>query len=352
MRTAEQRSAGAVDPFCEAGGGHGGSGQRRDASASSIACASCGDPWQKGVNSPNRPRCYWCHVVLELRALQAAARCDDGKFMDVWRLVGAAVRRWYVFVVVLALAVLAALAAGNRVQPEFTSSSALLLVPPAQSAAGNPYQDMGTAAQSVSIVLQSSPSRSSLAQQGLSTDYDVKTGTRTPIMGLVVRASSASQAIVWRSVPDGGDFVELAARLQGSPSLVLRALRAADPRDDGVYMDVWRLLGATVRRWYVFVVVLALGVLAAMTAGNRVQPEFTSNSSLLLVSPASVAGGNPYQDLTTAPVGRDRAAEQRNSIAASWSAAVDGLRRQHRQPDAYPRGSRSSRFGAPGDRHR
>lgn len=131
--------------------------------------------------------------------------------MDVWRLLGAAVRRWYVFVAVAALAVLATMLAGSRVQPEFTSTSSLLLTPPAQVAPGNPYKDLATAAQAVGIVLQGSSARGTMGRQGLSTDYDVKTGTRTPIMEIVVRASSASLA-----ARTGGALIAMGrAELQG-----------------------------------------------------------------------------------------------------------------------------------------
>lgn len=115
--------------------------------------------------------------------------------MDIWRLLAAAMRRWYVFLAVLALALAAAWAVGERVQPEYTASSSILLVPPVLPAAGNPYADLDTAASSVGIVLQSGPTRGDFARRGLSADYEVAAIPRTPIMRFTVRSGDPNVAI-------------------------------------------------------------------------------------------------------------------------------------------------------------
>ncbi len=115
--------------------------------------------------------------------------------MDIWRLLSAALRRWYVILVVLALSALAAWGVGSQIQPEYTAGASVLLVPPVQTDLGNPYSDLGTATASVPIVLGSGPVRSEFLIQGLSADYDVGTISRTPILRFTVRANDAAVAV-------------------------------------------------------------------------------------------------------------------------------------------------------------
>ena len=108
--------------------------------------------------------------------------------MDVWRLLAAAARRWYVLVLLGAVAAGVAWSASSRVPPEYTATSSVLLVPPVASTTGNPYGDLGTATQSLVIILQTPDVRGKVIGAGGTGAYEVTAVSRTPILQFVARA--------------------------------------------------------------------------------------------------------------------------------------------------------------------
>lgn len=111
--------------------------------------------------------------------------------MDVWAITLAALRRWYVFLPLLALTVLVALWVGSRAAEHYESSSTVVLVPGAETTEiQNPYGGIGETAHVLEIVLGAAPTRDALDERGLSTDYIVDTRSQSRILDLVVTGDS------------------------------------------------------------------------------------------------------------------------------------------------------------------
>lgn len=109
--------------------------------------------------------------------------------MDVWAMTVAVLRRWYVFLPLLAMTVLAALWAGGRVTEESVVTATVVLVPGAESSEiENPYGGIGETAQVLEIVLDSRVAHEGLEAQGLSPDYVVDARSQSRIMDLSVTA--------------------------------------------------------------------------------------------------------------------------------------------------------------------
>jgi hypothetical protein len=114
--------------------------------------------------------------------------------MDVWRLLAAAARRWYVLVLLGAVAAGVAWSVSSQVPPEYTATSSVLLVPPVASSSGNPYGDLGTATQSLVIILQTPDVRGKVIGAGGVGAYEVTAVSRTPILQFVARAERPQAA--------------------------------------------------------------------------------------------------------------------------------------------------------------
>lgn len=111
--------------------------------------------------------------------------------MDVWAITLAALRRWYVFLPLLALTALVALWVGSRAAEHYRSTSTIVLVPGAETTEiQNPYGGIGETANVLEIVLGASPTRDEIDERGLSTDYIVDTRSQSRILDLVVTADS------------------------------------------------------------------------------------------------------------------------------------------------------------------
>lgn len=66
-------------------------------------------------------------------------------------------------------------------------------------------------------------------------------------------------------------------------------------------LDFWELTLVLVRRWFVFLPVLALGLGATYLVSQRVEPSYTAEASMLVAGPSEELGeGNPYANSTTA----------------------------------------------------
>lgn len=130
--------------------------------------------------------------------------------MDVWRLTMAALRRWYVLVPALGLAAALVIASGRGVAPEYETTGAALLVPPAvQSTSTNVYAQ-SSGPQALQIIVSGSATRAKLAAQGFDASYDVRVASRSSIFELDVRGADATTTIATGSAV----LDELAAQLQ------------------------------------------------------------------------------------------------------------------------------------------
>ena len=159
--------------------------------------------------------------------------------MDLWSSIGVMVRRWKVTVPLLVLTAVASFAIGGMISPDYQASTTVLLVGPGSNAAGtatevasgetttttvapappppegaapttattlapgaddqtpNPLLSLNsslisTARASLESINDDGVKRE-LAEQGLSTDYEVTVAVRDPIMQILVNGTSAAQ---------------------------------------------------------------------------------------------------------------------------------------------------------------
>ncbi|WP_324649598.1 hypothetical protein [Georgenia sp. H159] len=116
--------------------------------------------------------------------------------MDVWRITVATLRRWYIFLPLLALTAGAVYAAGAGVQPEYEVSGSALITPGrTQSPVPNPYGGEQQASSAVAIVLNSTDVRTRVQEEGLVPDYEVSGQSRSTILSVTVRGESSDQAV-------------------------------------------------------------------------------------------------------------------------------------------------------------
>ncbi len=116
--------------------------------------------------------------------------------MDVWRITVATLRRWYIFLPLLALTLGAVHVVGQGVQPEYEVSATALITPGrAPAEVPNPYGGSTQANEAVAIVLNSVETRAHVEAQGLVPTYEVSTQARTTIMNLSVRGPNSDQTV-------------------------------------------------------------------------------------------------------------------------------------------------------------
>lgn len=116
--------------------------------------------------------------------------------MDLWELLKVMARRWYVVVPVLIVTAIVAITLPPTIDPEYRASGTMILVGPAGTAAElNPFltAGLGTNAEASAIVVQSPNSKAVVAEQGLSTDYEVQADG--PVLVITASAESPSQAV-------------------------------------------------------------------------------------------------------------------------------------------------------------
>lgn len=107
--------------------------------------------------------------------------------MDVWQLTIAVLRRWYVFLPLLAVVALAAVRVGDGVAPAYESRATAILVPgTVPSEIENPYGSMDQTSVVLGILLDDAPMREEFAAQGLDSDYEVRPRTRSRIVDVIV----------------------------------------------------------------------------------------------------------------------------------------------------------------------
>lgn len=115
--------------------------------------------------------------------------------MDVWNLTRAALRRWYVLLPALLVTALLTSSAGSSIAPEYETTGAALLVPPAVGGGpANPYT-ASSGPEVLRTIVSGSAVRSRLAAQGLDPGYDLSVTSRTPIFTITVRSDGQQRAL-------------------------------------------------------------------------------------------------------------------------------------------------------------
>ncbi|MEV4760366.1 hypothetical protein AB0J86_35415 [Micromonospora sp. NPDC049559] len=125
--------------------------------------------------------------------------------MDLLDLLKLMFRRWYVTAPVVAGTIVAAVALGISIQPEYKTSAAVLLVPPTVTAPaqpdgppqpGNPWLRVGenAMAQAVQITVSAHDARTRVRAAGGDSGYEVSVITRSSILSVEVTAASQASA--------------------------------------------------------------------------------------------------------------------------------------------------------------
>ncbi len=133
--------------------------------------------------------------------------------MDVWRITVATLRRWYIFLPLLALTAGAVQVVGAGVAPEYEVAGTALITPgSAPAPVPNPYGGEQQANVAVAIVLNSAEMRARAQAEGLLPSYEVGTQSRSTIMTVTVRGGDAEQAAETAGFVFGLAVEELEAR--------------------------------------------------------------------------------------------------------------------------------------------
>lgn len=156
--------------------------------------------------------------------------------MDIWRLLAAVIRRWYIIIPLFVATTVAALTIQAWVQPEYKTSAIISIVqskaPPQtqteSQAANNPYISPSFSAGVLQHVLNSSETRQEMLTNGLAGSYQVKAVPRSSFLGIDVTASDPEIAIATaRGVIEGARQV-----------LIKRQTAAGAPANSYVSIDV------------------------------------------------------------------------------------------------------------------
>ncbi len=175
--------------------------------------------------------------------------------MDVWRLTVAVLRRWYIFLPLLALTALAALQAGDGVKPQFeVNATAMVSAGRTAGEIPNPYGGREAAAQILAIVLNSNESRAAVADMGLHPEYEVSAGSRSNIVNFSVQAATPESGMATLDAVLAAGAAELQTRQTDAGLItpaqytldILQAPGVAEVVDDGKMriMAVVGVLGA------------------------------------------------------------------------------------------------------------
>ena len=115
--------------------------------------------------------------------------------MDVWSLTRAALRRWYFLLPALLITAVLTSSAGSSITPEFETTGAALMVPPATAGGpANPYA-ASSGPEVLRTIVSGSAVRSRLATQGLEPGFELTVTSRTPIFNITVRSDDRQRAL-------------------------------------------------------------------------------------------------------------------------------------------------------------
>jgi hypothetical protein len=117
--------------------------------------------------------------------------------VDVWGITLAVLRRWYVFIPIFALAVLAAVSAGRGVAPEYEASATAMLTPaPTQPTVANPLVNAQEANTAIGIVLNGPVAQLQVSDSGLTGSFAVTTAARSSVLTIVARSDKSAEDAV------------------------------------------------------------------------------------------------------------------------------------------------------------
>ena len=119
--------------------------------------------------------------------------------MDLWQALRIIVRRFYIFVPVLLLALVLAVNASGRIAPEYTAEAAAILIartpiPGTAPTAPNAWSNLPSTARAIQLTVENSATRSKVRDEGLSTDYLISVQNRSEIMEVEATSKSADTA--------------------------------------------------------------------------------------------------------------------------------------------------------------
>lgn len=122
--------------------------------------------------------------------------------MDIWRLLSAIIRRWYIIIPLIVATLVAAVTIGGWVRPEYKTSAIISIVPgkaTAQQRAAqqltNPYLSLNYSAGVLQYVLSSSGARQELLAAGFAGNYQIKAIPNSSFIGIDVAANDPELAI-------------------------------------------------------------------------------------------------------------------------------------------------------------
>jgi len=131
----------------------------------------------------------------------------EDREVDLWTAMLTTVRRWYVTIPIVVLAVVASIQLGERIDSDWEATASALLVAPTppvdefgrSRSSTNPLlangNNVGTAADAVFRILDRDDHRREFAQLGLSEDYQIFRPTNSPLMDFFVVGRSERQAL-------------------------------------------------------------------------------------------------------------------------------------------------------------
>jgi capsular polysaccharide biosynthesis protein len=121
--------------------------------------------------------------------------------MDIWRILSAIIRRWYLIIPLLVATVAAAVTIGDWIKPEYQTSAIISIVPgkapvqPKAAQLANPYLAPDYTTGVLQYVLSSSSVRQDLLAAGFAGSYVVKAIPRSSFIGIDVTTSDPELAI-------------------------------------------------------------------------------------------------------------------------------------------------------------
>lgn len=116
--------------------------------------------------------------------------------MDVWQIVVATLRRWYVFLPLLALTVFVTLRVGQGINPQYEVTATTVLVSaPESSRYDNPYGSLDETNQVLEIVLDDTATREQIGAAGFDPEYVVNARSRSRITEIVVVSATPELAL-------------------------------------------------------------------------------------------------------------------------------------------------------------
>lgn len=161
--------------------------------------------------------------------------------MDIWRLLIAAIRRWYIIIPLLVATAVASATVGLWVEPEYRTSAIISIVPGAAPTqvrgdaptTANPYSTVSHSAGVLQYVMNSSGVRQELLKEGLAGSYEITAVPRSSFLSIAVTANDPELAIATgRGVIEGARRVlKERQAASGAPVTAYASIEVLDDAD-------------------------------------------------------------------------------------------------------------------------